>query len=130
VTNTLQYNSNGTVANFKDPNGNFTYYVYDTGNRNLVQVQEPGANCATDSTRKLCTDITVDGLSRITSTRNGNSKVTRYSYDVMDRVTQALFGGATTCTSGSATCISYTYDAATSPSASTTPAPRPSATTC
>ena len=42
--------------------------------------------------------------------RDGNSKLTTYSYDADDRTTQVLTDGATTCTASAGTCVQYTWD--------------------
>ena len=44
------------------------------------------------------------------SVTDGKSQKTTSSYDGDDRVTQILYGGATTCTPSTGNCISYTHD--------------------
>jgi len=55
--------------------------------------------------------FTVDSLSRQTSMTDGKGQKSSYSYDALDRVTQILYNGATTCTPSSGNCLSYAYDA-------------------
>jgi RHS repeat-associated protein len=116
------YNSNGTIADTYDANGSATAagetrYVYwqtgDTGialhgASELKQIIKPGGFCS--SPRSLCTSFTYDGLGRVLTKTDGRGKVTTYSYDKDDRVTQVLFDGATTCTTSAGTCIQYNYD--------------------
>jgi RHS repeat-associated protein len=95
------FNSNGTVAWTKDGNGNQTNYGYDSGNKNLIQVQEPGGTCP-PSTRKLCWTLSYDSLSRVTSVIDGNGNTTTYTIDPMDRVTKITYQDNS--------MIQYTYD--------------------
>lgn len=91
----------GELCWSKDGKGNKTTFAYDT-NHNLTSITPPSPLGATT--------LVVDSLSRISSVTDGKSQKTTYSYDGLDRVTQILYAGATTCSSHS-TCTSFTYDA-------------------
>lgn len=116
------YNADGTTATLTNPGATastvFNYwqpgqsgFVAGTKGK-LKSMQRPGGNCATGATRSLCTEFTYDGLSRTLSETDGNGEVTRSTYDVMDRTTQSLSNGATSCDTSSGECITYDYDAA------------------
>ncbi len=92
----------GELCSVINGNGGATAYGYDS-NGNRTSVTPPGPAGATT--------IIVDALSRVLSTTDGKSQKTTYSYDKLDRVTQILFSGATTCTPSNGKCISYVYDA-------------------
>ncbi|MFL5911696.1 MAG: DNRLRE domain-containing protein [Gaiellaceae bacterium] len=98
----VDYNTNGTVKDSKDGNGNQTNYSYDSSNlANLTEVLEPTGSCVT-STRKLCWDFGYDGLSRPTSMTDGKNNQTTYTYDPLDRLTKITYSDGST--------INYTYD--------------------
>ena len=125
VDSKFEYNSDGTLAKSADANvgsstndAEKTIYTYwatgDTGfvvgSEGLIKsVRKPGGNCATDSNRKLCKSYTYDAGGRVTTVTDGNGIKTTMEYDKLDRTTQVLFNGATTCLP--ATCNEYTYDA-------------------
>ena len=92
----------GEVCEVIDGNGNVTTYGYDSyGNQTSVTPPSP---LGTET-------ITYDALSRVSTVTAGNGNKTTYSYDNLDRATQILYGGATTCTPSTGDCITYTYDA-------------------
>ena len=51
-----------------------------------------------------------DALSRPQKVTDGDGQLTTYTFDPLDRITQILYAGTTTCNTAS-TCIKYTYDA-------------------
>lgn len=92
----------GELCSVINGNGGTSAYGYDS-NGNLTSVTPPSpARAAT---------ITVDALSRVSSVTDGKGQKTKYSYDKLDRVTQILFNGVSTCTPSNGNCISYAYDA-------------------
>jgi YD repeat-containing protein len=107
VHNHLSYNEDGTVSSFDDGRGKRTTYSYTNGNP--TRVAQPGSGCTTP--RKLCTDLTYDGLNRVATATDGNNTTTTYTYDELDRITKVFFGGATACNTGNTNCVKYTYDA-------------------
>jgi RHS repeat-associated protein len=83
-------------------NGGTTAYGYDSnGNVTGVTPPSPGGS----------TTITVDALSRVATVTDGKGQKSTYTHDKLDRVTQILFNGATTCTPSNGKCISYAFDA-------------------
>ena len=116
------YNSRGQITDTYDANGSATssgetrYIYWETGDTGIAshgvgelkQIIKPGGSCS--SPRYLCTSYTYDGLGRVLTKTDGRGKVTSYSYDKDDRVTQVLSDGATTCNPTAGTCITYTYD--------------------
>jgi RHS repeat-associated protein len=92
----------GQLCSVISGNGGTTSYGYDS-NGNLTSVVPPSPAGATTST--------VDALSRVLSVTDGKAQKTTYSYDTLDRVTQILYNGATTCTPSTGNCITYVYDA-------------------
>ena len=91
----------GELCSVINGNGATTGYGYDSnGNRTSVTPPSPAGG----------TTMTVDALSRVLSVIDGKGQKTTYSYDTLDRVTQILFNGATTCTPSNGKCISYAYD--------------------
>lgn len=92
----------GEVCEVIDGNSNDTTYSYDSGG-NLTSVTPPSPLSGET--------ITYDSLSRLATVTDGKGQKTSYSYDNLDRVTQILYGGATTCTPSTGRCISYGYDA-------------------
>jgi RHS repeat-associated protein len=92
----------GEICWAKDGKGNKTSYAYDL-NHNLSLITPP--------TPLVATPIVSDSLSRVSSVTDGKGQKTTYSYDALDRVTQILFGGATTCTPLSNACTQFSYDA-------------------
>ena len=125
------YNNDGTVAWMSDPNANNdganptqaqkTIYTYwQSGQTGFVPgttgqmktMRRPGGDCASGSSRSLCTAFTYDGLARTLTTADGRGVATRSRYDTMDRTTESLANGATSCQPASGECITYDYDAA------------------
>jgi len=120
------YNSDGTVAWMTDPNAGstptdadktiYTYWQpsdagFVTGTKGqLKSVRKPGGDCSSEASRKLCTSYTYDGLARTKTMTDGRGKVTTYSYDRLDRTTQVLTDGATSCDHAAGTCVTYDYD--------------------
>lgn len=92
----------GEICSSTDTAGNVTAFGYDA-NGNLSSVTPPSPLGAET--------IAVDSLSRTTSITDGKGQKTSYSYDALDRVTQILYNGATTCTPSSGNCITFAYDA-------------------
>jgi len=89
--------------------GNVTLYGYDSLGE-VTSVTQPGGSCVTGS-RKLCTTITYDSLSRPLTVTDGKGQTTTYTHDKYDRITQILYNGTTTCNTLAGTCLKYTYDA-------------------
>jgi RHS repeat-associated protein len=90
----------GEVCSTTNGNGNTTSYGYDSlGEQTTV----------TPPTPLHATTITYDSAGRAATVTDGNGTRT-YSYDGDDRVTQILYGGASTCTPSTGNCITYTYD--------------------
>ena len=118
-----ELNPDGTVAYSYDPDGSsapgqrtdYTYWKstdtgFVAGTKGMVHtVTKPGGSCS--GTRNLCTTYTYDGLARIATMTDGRGEVTSYSYDKLDRVTQVLVDGATSCSVDPGKCFKYTYDA-------------------
>ena len=92
----------GELCSVINGNGGTTANGYNS-NGNLTSVTPPSPAGATT--------ITVDALSRVLSVTDGKAQKTTYSYDTLDRVTQILYNGATTCTPSTGNCIGYVYDA-------------------
>jgi RHS repeat-associated protein len=91
----------GELCAVTDAAGNTTTYGYDVnGNRTSVTPPSPIGP----------TSIVLDGLSRWSSVTDGKGQRTSYSFDQLDRVTQILFNGATSCTPSTGNCIAYSYD--------------------
>jgi RHS repeat-associated protein len=84
----------------KDGRSNQTTYAYDSSH-NLATVTPPSPLGPTT--------IVSDSVSRPASTTDGKGQKTTYTYDALDRITQILYGGATSCSSGS-TCTTFSYD--------------------
>jgi RHS repeat-associated protein len=92
--------SAGELCYTQDPKSNRTNYAYDTeGNLTAVHPPSPLGS----------TVITVDAVSRISTVTDGKGQTTTYSYDNLDRITQILYSGTTTCASYS-TCTVFNYD--------------------
>ncbi len=91
----------GELCTTTDPNSNIVTYSYDTSHR-ISRIAWPSPQGHWD--------YTYDSLSRIATFTDGRGQTSTYTYDKLDRATQVLFNGATTCTSGSSTCIKYTLD--------------------
>src|SRR5438270_458324 len=91
----------GEVCASVTGNGGTTSYAYDS-NGNLTSVTPPSPLGAIT--------ITNDPLSRTSTITDGKSQKTTLSYDALDRLTQVLYNGATTCTPNNGNCISYSYD--------------------
>jgi len=92
----------GELCSTIDPAGSITRFGYDA-NGNLTSITPPSPLGATI--------IAVDGISRISAVTDGKGQRTSYAYDALDRMTQILYGGATTCTPSTGNCISSVYDA-------------------
>jgi len=97
----------GELCTTTKPDGGVTSYSYNA-NGELTSIVQPGGSCT--GTRKLCTTITYDGLSRPLTVTDGKNQKDTYSYDVWDRITQILYNGTTTCNTSAGTCIQFTYD--------------------
>jgi RHS repeat-associated protein len=82
-------------------NGGATTYGYDSNGRGTSITPPSPLGGET---------ITYDALSRVSTVTDGNGSKTTYSYDNLDRVTQILYGGATTCTPSTGNCITYAFD--------------------
>lgn len=96
------YNPNGTVSSNTDANGNVTSYAYDSvGNLTTITYPAPLGGVT----------YTSDGLSRIQTKTDGKGQKQTYSYDLLDRIIQILYNGATTCAPLTGNCIQYSYDA-------------------
>ncbi len=91
----------GQLCSTTDAKGNTTTYGYDS-NGNQTSVTPPSPLGAITST--------FDSLSRVLTVTDGNGNKSSYTYDKLDRVTQILYGGVTTCFSSS-TCTQYNFDA-------------------
>lgn len=91
----------GEACWVQDGDGHRTSFTYDS-NGNLLTITPPSPLGSTT--------LTVDSLSRVMSAVDGKGQTTRYFYDALDRTTQVLFGGATTCSSYS-TCTVFNFDA-------------------
>jgi RHS repeat-associated protein len=91
---------NGELCSTIDAKGNTTNYGYNS-NGNLTSISPPSPLGSTS--------IVPDALSRLSSVTDGKAQKTTYTYDNLDRITQILYGGATSCTS-SATCTTFSYD--------------------
>lgn len=91
----------GELCSSTDPKGNVVSYAYDSSG-NLTSITPPSPLGATT--------ITPDALSRPQKVNDGKGQLTTYTFDPLDRITQILFAGTTTCNTAS-TCITYTWDA-------------------
>ncbi len=91
----------GQMCSSTDAKGNKTSYSYG-GSHNLTSITPPSPLGATT--------ITWNG-GEIQSVTDGKSQKTSYTLDKLNRITQILFGGATTCSPSTGNCIQYTYDA-------------------
>jgi len=92
----------GELCSTVDALSNIRSYGYDSnGNLTSVTPPSPLGN----------TTIVPDGLSRTSSITDGKGQNTTYSYDQIDRITQILYNGASTCTPSTGNCISFLYDA-------------------
>ena len=122
------YNSDGTLKESVDANSSgtsvlderktiYTYWAttdpgYVAGSKGLIKsVRKPGGNCATTSSRKLCTSYTYDAGGRVKTVVDGKNITTTMEYDKLDRTTKVLFNGAAACGTGNANCVTYAYDA-------------------
>lgn len=107
LTNTYQSEGgscggiNKELCSVTDGNGHVTSYAYDS-HGNLTTITPPSPLGATT--------IVPDSVSRVSSTTDGKGQRTTLSYDALDRVTQILYNGATTCSSSSV-CTTQVYDA-------------------
>lgn len=91
----------GQLCSTTDAHGNTTTNAYDS-NGNQTSVTPPSPLGATTRT--------FDSLSRVLTVTDGNGNKTTFTYDKLDRMTQLLYGGVTTCSSYS-TCTQYNFDA-------------------
>jgi RHS repeat-associated protein len=95
------YNSDGTIATSTDPDGAETDYHYTNGN--LTSIIEPGSDLNDIS-------LSYDSENRVTdisSVSGSTGHEVEYTYDALDRITQAVYedsSGNTVAT------ISYSYD--------------------
>jgi RHS repeat-associated protein len=99
----LSPNSDGTVASFTDADGHEWTYIYTNGN--LTKVTPP-----TGSTLNPIT-LSYDSANRvsdISSVANGTGTEVEYTYDPLDRITQAVYEDANENTVAT---INYVYDA-------------------
>jgi RHS repeat-associated protein len=94
----LHYNTNGTLDYAVDRAGNRTSYSYDA-NGNLTGIAYPAPVGAET--------FTMDALSRPQKFVDGKGQTTTYEYDALDALTKVVAKTA----SGTATAVSYTYDA-------------------
>jgi RHS repeat-associated protein len=92
----------GEVCSVTNGAGGTTSNGYDT-NGQLTSVMPPSPAGGTT--------ITYDSLSRPSTVTDGKGQKQTPSYDSLDRATQVLFNGATTCTPSGGNCIGYIYDA-------------------
>ena len=90
----------GELCTSTDPKGNVVTYGYDS-NGNVTSIRPPSPLGSTL--------IAPDALSRAQMVTDGKSQLTTYTFDAIDRITQIMFNGTTTCATGS-TCIKYVYD--------------------
>ena len=100
ATNTVGCGAPGELCFTKDALGHRTSYAYDS-HGNLTSINPPAPLGSTS--------IVPDALSRSQQVTDGKGQLDTYTFDPLDRVTQILFAGTTTCNTGS-TCIKYTYD--------------------
>lgn len=115
VKSVSDYNTNGTLEWQQAPGGNCTAtpkvrcttyaYTYAAGT-----APTPLDQIVVTNPSPLGAETTnFDTLGRVEDVTDGRGIVTRYSYDALDRITQILFNGGTTCSSTS-TCTTYVYD--------------------
>lgn len=91
----------GELCWAQDSDGHRTTFAYDAnGNLGTVTPPPPIGQIV----------VTIDSLSRPTSITDGNGQKTTLSYDQLDRVTEILYGGATSCNSAT-TCTTFSWDA-------------------
>lgn len=96
---------NGEACWVQDGDGHRTSFAYDSaGNISTVTPPSPSNEPLGQTT------FTVDALARVTSSIDGKGQKTSYFYDSLDRMTEVLFAGATSCGSYT-TCTVYGYDA-------------------
>jgi YD repeat-containing protein len=99
---TLTYNANGTVATSTDADGNETFYGYTNGD--LTSVMTPASSGLNPITLTYDSDNRVTKISSISGSAGHEVD---YTYDPMDRITQAVYKNA----AGTVTAtLSYTYD--------------------
>jgi RHS repeat-associated protein len=91
------YGLDGNVASVRDPNGNYTYYAYDSMNR-LVTVTQPGS---------IATGYTYDGHGNLHTVTDAENHTTTYEYDDMARLVST--------TSPDTGTVTYAYDEAGNP---------------
>jgi RHS repeat-associated protein len=90
----------GELCSTTDGRNNVTTFNYDA-NGNLTAVHPPAPMAATT--------IVPDALGRPANVTDPKGQKETFTYDKADRITQILFGSATTCNT-STTCIKYAYD--------------------
>lgn len=96
---TLDHNSDGTVSDSIDANGNKTTYRYTGGN--LTEIDPP------DLTHQAKTTIGYDNLSRPVKVIDGKGQEQDYGYDALDRLTSVTYKSSSGQTVAS---IAYVYD--------------------
>ena len=94
-------NGDGTVSSVTNPRGHATTYDYDTDG-NLESIDYPNNSLG-------IVYIDPDALSRVDTFTDAKSQVTKYIYDLDDRITQIRYNGAANCWS-TTTCTSFDYD--------------------
>jgi YD repeat-containing protein len=102
ISSQATYNSDGTIAASIDADGHETDYGYTGGN--LTSVTPPSGSG--QNTLALTWDAK-DRVSSISSVAGGSGHEVDYTYDGLDRVTQALYKNASGAT---AATIGYSYD--------------------
>ena len=76
-TQTITYNTDGTVDAVTDPNGNVTDYTYNSDGE-LVGIDHPAP--------RADVSLTYDSIGRPVTVTDGNGITTTYGYDMFDRV--------------------------------------------
>ncbi len=85
-----QYNTNGTLSQSTDANGNVTTYGYDThGNQTGITHPSPLGG----------ESFTYDTVSRVSTSTDGLTQQTSYTYDNLDRITKLSYAGGITVSS-------------------------------
>jgi RHS repeat-associated protein len=89
----FNYDANGNLLDFLDPNSNKTRYEYDTNNRLTKKIYA-------DNTKVT---LTYDALGRTATRTNARGITATYSYDVNSNLTGISYSDTTPA-------VSYTYD--------------------
>ena len=82
------YYHDGNLHTVQDPNTNTTTYTETGGN--ITQITPPSAPGGLGAET-----IGYDGLSRITSTTDGKNQLTKFKFDVLDRLSQITYNDGT-----------------------------------